>query len=848
MSGLFQILAESPPQLLPAREQMAFTLMFHVILVPFGVALPFITVVMNYIGVRKNDAVAYQLARRWSTIMAVQFAIGVVTGTVLSLEFGLLWPGLMGKWGDVFGIGFGIEAWAFFLEAILVSIYLYGWKRMSPRAHLLVGLPIPFVSLLGAFGILSANAWMNTPQGFTLDSAGNPTNVKVGEVLFNPMLGPQFWHMIAAAYMTAGFLVASVYAVGWLRGRRDRYHRLGFLVPFTVAAIITPIQMGLGDALARAVYNKQPAKFAAIELVWETGPDQTEYIYGRLQPDGTVDGGIGIPGFDSFLAGFSRDTVVQGLSEVPEEDRPTLRSANIAHWAFDTMVLIGTGLMMLVLWYGVAWLRWRDMPRSRWFYRAASFAGVASILAVEAGWITAEVGRQPWIVWGHMKVAEAVTNISAGPIWISFAVIVVVYSLIAWAFIALLLRMRIRWRRQDAAIARGEPPEPEPEPTGSAPGAGARRRRARRWCRRQCRRPGRPAGPGGRDADRNGRPVSSADVIALVLLLAMAAYACGGGADYGAGLWDLVAGNQDDGARPRALVDYAMAPVWEANNVWLIFVFVVTWTGFPDVFEAVASTAWIAIVLAALGLVMRGAGFALRKPTLQDFPPAALRPGVRHLLDHHAVLLRRRPRRRRLRAHPRRQPRRRPVDVVVQSDVGDVRRAGGDRVGLRRRGLPHLRCPPFRPRPRGLLPAALGAGRRRGDRGGGGGTGRAAGRRPLHLRRPVQRLGAVLRAGRPGSHAGHDGAGRPGRPPGDPDHGHGRERPPSCWPRGWPNGRTSCPRPSPSMPEPATPTASAGWRSSRSWPSCSSARHWPCSTGWTSATASRPTTTSISVR
>jgi cytochrome bd ubiquinol oxidase subunit I len=471
----YQVLAEQS-QVLPAREQMAFTLMVHVILVPLGVALPFITLLMNYLGLRRKDAVAFQLARRWSTVMAIQFAIGVVTGTVISLEFGLLWPGLMGRWGDVFGTGFGIEAWAFFLEAILISIYLYGWKRLSPRTHFLLGLPIPLTSLLGAFGILSANAWMNTPQGFTLDSAGNPTAVTVQKVLFNPIFGPQYWHFIAAAYMTAGFLVAGVYAVGWLRGRRDRYHRLGFIVPFTVAAIVTPIQMTLGDGLARSVFKEQPAKFAAIEIVSTTGPNQAEYLYGRLQPDGTVDGGIKIPGLDSFLAGFSRNTVVQGLNEVPAQNRPTAREATIAHWAFDTMVGIATLLLLLALWYGLAWLRRRDLPRSRWFYRCAALAGIASVVAVESGWITAEVGRQPWIVWEYMKVADAVTNISAGPIWASFAVIVIVYALIAWAFLGLLLRMRLRWRRQDAQLAREEAGDPaeagdheEPARTEAAP-------------------------------------------------------------------------------------------------------------------------------------------------------------------------------------------------------------------------------------------------------------------------------------------------------------------------------------------------------------------------------------------
>jgi len=459
------VLMASSSQLLPAREQMAFTLMVHVILVPFGVALPLITLVMNYIALRRNDPVAFQLARRWSTVMAIQFAVGAVTGTVISLEFGLLWPGLMGKWGDVFGLAFGIEGWAFFLEAILVAIYIYGWKRMSPRAHFLIGLPLPIVALVGAFSILSVNAWMNSPQGFTLNSQGDIVDVQVSKVLFTPVLMPQWLHMIAAAYMTAGFLIAGVYAVGWLRGRRDRYHRLGFLVPFLIAAIVAPLQFMIGDALARAVFKEQPAKFAAIEIVWKTGPDQAEYIYGQLQPDGTVKGGVRIPGLDSLLAGFSRDTVVKGLSGVPAADRPTDREANIAHFAFDTMVNIAMLLLILPLWFAVAWIRRRDLPQSRWFFRLAAVSGVLSVVALECGWITAEVGRQPWVVYEQMKVAEAVTQIGAGPIWASFGVVVVVYALVAWAFIGMLLRLKVRWRRQDAAevLTEAAPPALPPQ-------------------------------------------------------------------------------------------------------------------------------------------------------------------------------------------------------------------------------------------------------------------------------------------------------------------------------------------------------------------------------------------------
>jgi cytochrome d ubiquinol oxidase subunit I len=284
------------------------------------------------------------------------------------------------------------------------------------------------------------------------------------------LLLPQYLHMVAAAYMTAGFVVASVYAVGLLRGRRDRYHRLGFLVPFVVAAIVAPLQFVIGDALARAVFQQQPTKFAAIEIVWKTGPDQAEYIYGRLHPDGTVTGGVKIPDLDSFLAGFSRTTVVHGLSETSASNRPTTREANIAHFAFDTMVNIAMLLALLAVWFAIALIRWRDIPRSRWFYRAASVAGVLSVVALECGWVTAEVGRQPWVVYEQMKVAQAVTDISAGPIWTSFVVVVVVYALVAWAFIGLLLRLKVRWRQADdeSALAQKDaPPAPERERVSS---------------------------------------------------------------------------------------------------------------------------------------------------------------------------------------------------------------------------------------------------------------------------------------------------------------------------------------------------------------------------------------------
>ena len=449
MPTSFHLLADAPAQLLPARELMAFTLASHIILVPLGVAFPFITLVKHYRGLRRNDATALLLARRWSAVMAVQFALGIVTGTVLSFEFGLLWPGLMGRWGDVFGIGFGVEAWAFFLEAVLIAIYLYGWRRLKPRTHFLLALPLPAAALLGAFGILAANSWMNTPQGFSLDAEGNPVDVNVWKAIFTPMFGPQYWHFVVATILTAGFMVSGVYAVGWLRGRRDRYHRLGFAVPFTIAAVATPVQFVLGDSIARSVFHKQPVKFAAMEIVWKTDTRVPEYIFGRLNENGTVSGGIKIPLLDSFLAGFKADTKVVGLTSVPADQRPTATQATIAHFAFDIMVLIGSALVLLALLYGLVWLRHRRLPASKWFYRCAACAGAASVVAVECGWIATEVGRQPWIVYQNMRVAEAVTSTRSTSLWIMLGVVMVVYVFLFGSFLGILLKMRTRWRSAD---------------------------------------------------------------------------------------------------------------------------------------------------------------------------------------------------------------------------------------------------------------------------------------------------------------------------------------------------------------------------------------------------------------
>src|SRR6266513_4258983 len=233
--------AGDPSQLLPAREQMAFTLAFHIILVPFGVAFTFFMLVANYRGIRRHDTDAMLLAERWSKVAAVLFAVGAVSGTVLSFEMGLLWPGLMGRFGAAYGIPFAVEGIFFFIEAIFVAIYIYGWDRLSPRMHFLSGFPIAIAGLGGTFSVVSANAWMNQPAGLTIDADGRITEVRALEVIFNGATWYEVPHMLLAAYMVTGFLLASVYAAGMLRGRRDHYMRLGFAIPFVVAAIAAPI-------------------------------------------------------------------------------------------------------------------------------------------------------------------------------------------------------------------------------------------------------------------------------------------------------------------------------------------------------------------------------------------------------------------------------------------------------------------------------------------------------------------------------------------------------------------------------------------------------------------------------
>jgi len=423
-----------PWNLLAARQQMALSLGWHIVLASFGVGLPALTVLAEWRGIRTGDVHYRLLARRWAKAMGVLFAVGAVSGTILSFEMGILWPGLMGTYGEVIGLPFAIEGIAFFIEAIFLGIYLYAWDRLPPRVHLLTGVPVILAGVASAFFVVTANAWMNQPQGFEMRD-GTVVNVDPWAAMFNPATPPQTVHMIIAAFVVAGFGTASVYAVAWLRGRRDRYHRLGFLIPFVTAAALMPVQVVVGDWAARFVADNQPVKLAAMEARFETERGAPLSI-GGIVVDGELRYALEIPNGLSLLAGGSPDARIAGLEEVPPADRPPV---NVVRIAFQTMVGLGFALLGLAAWFAVVWWRRRDLPRSRWFYRAAAASGVAAVVALEAGWVTTEVGRQPWVVYGQLRTADAVNT--APGLWVGLVVVAAVYAVLTVATVYVLRRM-----------------------------------------------------------------------------------------------------------------------------------------------------------------------------------------------------------------------------------------------------------------------------------------------------------------------------------------------------------------------------------------------------------------------
>jgi cytochrome d ubiquinol oxidase subunit I len=419
---------------------MALSLGWHIILACFGVAFPSMIFIVHWRAVYRGDAVALELAKRWSKVSAVLFAIGAVSGTVLSFEMGLLWPGLMGTYGDVLGLPFAFEGLAFFVEAIFLGIYLYGWGRMPAKRHVLMVLPMALTGIIGAYCVVAVNAWMNVPTGFRL-VGGEVTDVQPWAVLFNQHAFLQFAHMWVGAYMLVGFSVAGVYAVGMLRGRRDAHHRLGFVVPFVFASVAAVTQPFVGHVLGFGLDERQPAKLAAFELA-ETTQSPSPLRLGGIIVDGEVRGAIDIPVLGSLIAMNSPDAPVPGLDTFPEDEVPPV---NIAHLAFQAMVGIGTLLAAGVVWFWFQRRRGRDLLERRWFLRGAAAAGPLAAIALESGWVATEVGRQPWIVHGVMRTPEAVGDHSSA-LWWLLGISVVIYAAMTVGAVVVLRSMARRWR------------------------------------------------------------------------------------------------------------------------------------------------------------------------------------------------------------------------------------------------------------------------------------------------------------------------------------------------------------------------------------------------------------------
>ncbi|HXH82331.1 MAG TPA: cytochrome ubiquinol oxidase subunit I [Candidatus Tectomicrobia bacterium] len=431
-----------------ARAQMGLSLAFHIVFAVIGMGMPVLMVASEARWLRTRDPVALDLTHRWAKGTAILFAVGAVSGTVLSFELGLLWPRFMEFAGGIIGMPFSLEGFAFFTEAIFLGIHLYGWNRVPPRAHLLAGVVVALSGAASGVFVVTANAWMNAPTGFTMVD-GRVTDVDPIAAMLNPAAFQQVVHMLLAAYVATGFGVAGVHAWFLLRDRRNAFHRLAFAIALTVGAVAIPLQVASGDLIARMLADRQPAKFAAMEGLYRTRAAAPLTVGGIADDDAmTVRWALEIPYGLSLLAHHDPHATVTGLDAFPRDEWPNVQAV---HLAFDVMVGLGLLLLALAVWAAaLAWRR-RGVPDDPWFLRAAVAAAPLGFVAIEAGWVVTEMGRQPWIIYGVMRTSEAVTPMPG--LVVPFAVFTLVYVLLAVILVVLL-------RRGFMETAAGGPPRP----------------------------------------------------------------------------------------------------------------------------------------------------------------------------------------------------------------------------------------------------------------------------------------------------------------------------------------------------------------------------------------------------
>lgn len=441
--------------LLAARSQMAVSLAFHIVFAVIGIGMPVLMVIAERRWLATRDAHYLELARRWAKGTAILFAVGAVSGTVLSFELGLLWPRFMEFAGPIIGMPFSLEGFAFFMEAIFLGIYLYGWDRISERAHLWAGILVAVSGALSGVFVVIANAWMNAPTGFTLVD-GVATGIDPLRALQTPAAFPQALHMTLAAYAATGFGAAGIHAMMLLRHPGNAFHLRGLRVALLMAIPAALLQPLSGHHSAGFVAATQPAKFAAMESLFDTRAGAPLLIGGWPDPARReVRYGLEIPGALSFLATNDFDATVAGLDRVPRGDWPNVR---VTHVAFQVMV--GCGALMVL----AAVLGWRalaqrdDLAGHRHLLRLLVVAAPAGFLATEAGWVVTEVGRQPWVIQGVLRTADAVTPMPG--LIVPFLGFTALYVLLAVAVVWLLRRQILgapdttEWRRRHEPTAR----------------------------------------------------------------------------------------------------------------------------------------------------------------------------------------------------------------------------------------------------------------------------------------------------------------------------------------------------------------------------------------------------------
>ncbi len=432
------------PDLLAARSQMAVSLAFHIIFAVVGIGMPVLMVVAERRWQKTRDRIYLDLAKRWSKGTAILFAVGAVSGTVLSFELGLLWPGFMEFAGPIIGMPFSLEGFAFFTEAIFLGIYLYGWDRISERAHLWAGIIVAVSGAASGIFVVIANAWMNSPTGFDLVD-GRVTNVDPIAGMLNPMAFQQTLHMTLAAYAATGFAVAGIHAFLLLFDRDNAFHRRALGIALLVGAPAAVLQPISGDLSARTVARYQPAKLAAMESHFQTSRRAPLLIGGWPDMERQETRyAIRIPGGLSFLAFKDPDAEVKGLNEFPRDQWPNVP---IVHLSFQIMVGLGTYLALLSLW--TAWVAWRkrEVTADRRLLVAIALAAPMGFIAIEAGWMVTEVGRQPWVVYGVLRTADAVTPMP-GLVY-PFLLFTLLYCFLGVIVVWLLYRQIIRSPRPD---------------------------------------------------------------------------------------------------------------------------------------------------------------------------------------------------------------------------------------------------------------------------------------------------------------------------------------------------------------------------------------------------------------